>query len=58
MIRVVAIDDEPLALQLVRGYVRRLPSSSWQGPLTTPGGCDFLISSDVDLVLLDVRCPT
>ncbi len=58
MIRVVAIDDEPLALQLVRGYVEKTPFLELAGAFDNPlEAVTFLISSDVDLVLLDVQMP-
>ena len=33
MIKVVAIDDEPLALQLVKGYVEKTPFLELSGSL-------------------------
>lgn len=58
MIRVVAIDDEPLALQLVKGYVANTPSLDLAGAFDNPiEGVAFISSSDVDLVLLDIQMP-
>ena len=58
MIRVVAIDDEPLALQLVRGYVEKTPFLELAGAFDNPAeAVAFIGSSDVDLVLLDVQMP-
>jgi len=58
MIRVVAIDDEPLALQLVKGYVEKTPflelAASFDNPVDAVA---FIGSSDVDLVLLDIQMP-
>jgi DNA-binding LytR/AlgR family response regulator len=58
MIRVVAIDDEPLALQLVRGYVEKTPflqlAASFDNPVDAVA---FIGSSDVDLVMLDIQMP-
>jgi two-component system response regulator LytT len=58
MIKVVAIDDEPLALQLVRGYVEKTPflelAASFDNPVDAVA---FIGSSDVDLVLLDIQMP-
>jgi len=58
MIRVVAIDDEPLALQLVKGYVEKTPflelAASFDNPVEAVA---FIGSSDVDLVLLDIQMP-
>lgn len=58
MIKVVAIDDEPLALQLVRGYVEKTPFLELAGAFDNPlEAVTFIGSSDVDLVLLDVQMP-
>jgi len=58
LIRVVAIDDEPLALQLVRGYVEKTPFLELAGAFDNPAeAVAFIGSSDVDLVLLDVQMP-
>lgn len=58
MIRVVAIDDEPLALQLVKGYVEKTPSLDLAGLFDNPvDAVAFIRSSDVDLVLLDIQMP-
>jgi len=58
MISVVAIDDEPLALQLVKGYVEKTPflelAASFDNPVEA---VTFIGSSDVDLVLLDIQMP-
>jgi len=58
MIRVVAIDDEPLALQLVKGYVEKTPFLELAGAFDNPvEAVAFIGSSDVDMVLLDVQMP-
>lgn len=58
MIRVVAIDDEPLALQLVKGYVAKTPSLELAGAFDNPvEAVAFIQSSEVDLVLLDIQMP-
>jgi len=58
MIKVVAIDDEPLALQLVKGYVEKTPVLELSGAFDNPvEAVAFIGSSDVDLVLLDVQMP-
>ena len=36
MTRVVAIDDEPLALQLVKGYVEKTPTLELAGTFDNP----------------------
>ncbi len=58
MTRVVAIDDEPLALQLVKGYVEKTPTLELAGTFDNPvDAVAFIQSSDVDLVLLDIQMP-
>jgi len=58
MIRVVAIDDEPLALQLVKEYVEKTPFLELAGVFDNPVEAVASIkSSDVDLVLLDIQMP-
>lgn len=58
MIRVVAIDDEPLALQLVKEYVEKTPFLELAGAFDNPlEAVSFIKSSDVDLALLDIQMP-
>jgi DNA-binding LytR/AlgR family response regulator len=58
MTRVIAIDDEPLALQLVKGYVEKTPSLDLAGAFDNPiDAVAFIQSGDVDLVLLDIQMP-
>jgi len=58
MIKVVAIDDEPLALQLVKGYIEKTPFLELAGSFDNPvDAVVFIKSSDVDLVLLDIQMP-
>ncbi len=58
MTKVVAIDDEPLALQLVKGYIEKTPFLELAGAFDNPVvAVSFIKSTDVDLVLLDIRMP-
>lgn len=58
MIRVIAIDDEPLALQLVESYITRTPFLELAGTFDNPvEAVTFLGKEDVDLVLLDIQMP-
>ena len=58
MTMVVAIDDEPLALQLVKGYVEKTPTLELAGAFDNPvDAVAFIRSGDVDLVLLDIQMP-
>jgi DNA-binding LytR/AlgR family response regulator len=58
MIRTIAIDDEPLALQLVNGYISKTPFlehvASFDNPLDA---MDFLSTNSVDLIFLDIHMP-
>ncbi len=58
MTRVVAIDDEPLALKLVKGYVEKTPTLELAGAFDNPvEAVAFIQSGDVDLVFLDIQMP-
>jgi two-component system, LytTR family, response regulator LytT len=58
MINVIAIDDEPLALQLVTGYIEKTPGLNLQGKFDNPlDAMDFIASEDVDLIFIDIRMP-
>jgi DNA-binding LytR/AlgR family response regulator len=58
MIRTIAIDDEPLALQLVTSYVSKTPFlelvESFDNPLDA---MEFLSNNPVDLIFLDIQMP-
>lgn len=58
MIHTIAIDDEPLALQLVEGYISKTPFlkllASFDNPLDA---MDFLTNEPVDLIFLDIHMP-
>lgn len=58
MIRTIAIDDEPLALQLVTGYISKTPFlallSGFDNPLDA---MEFLEENPVDLIFLDIKMP-
>ncbi len=58
MIRVIAIDDEPLALKLVANYVEKTPFleliESFDNPVEAMG---FLDQNPVDLMFLDIQMP-
>jgi len=58
MIQAIAIDDEPLALQLVNGYINRTPFlelvASFDNPVSAR---EFLENQPVDLIFLDIQMP-
>jgi DNA-binding LytR/AlgR family response regulator len=57
-ITTIAIDDEPLALQLVESYVRKTPFlnlvASFDNPLDAS---EFMSQNEVQLLLLDIQMP-
>jgi two-component system, LytTR family, response regulator LytT len=58
MITVIAIDDEPLALQLVSGYIEKTPGLNLMGKFDNPlDAIDYLATKAVDLVFVDIRMP-
>lgn len=58
MIKVVAIDDEPLALQLVTGYIEKTPGLNLAGSFDNPlDAMDFMSHEHTDLVFVDIQMP-
>ncbi|HLN21144.1 MAG TPA: LytTR family DNA-binding domain-containing protein [Bacteroidales bacterium] len=58
MTRTIAIDDEPLALQLVTGYINRTSGLNFVGAFDNPVDAEeFLLNNPVDLIFLDIRMP-
>jgi len=58
MIRAIAIDDEPLALQLVTGYIKKTPFLELMGEFDNPiSAMEFLDQNVVDLIFLDIQMP-
>jgi two-component system, LytTR family, response regulator LytT len=57
-IRTIAIDDEPLALQLVAGYIQKTPFLELAGTFDNPlDAGEYLSTASVDLVFLDIQMP-
>ena len=58
MIKTIIVDDEPRAIELLRGYIDRIPQlthlQSFQNPLEA---LQYISKNDVDLVFLDVNMP-
>ncbi|HBZ65474.1 MAG TPA: DNA-binding response regulator [Bacteroidales bacterium] len=56
--RTIAIDDEPLALKLVTGYIIRTPflelAASFDNPVSA---IEFLQQNEVDAIFLDIQMP-
>lgn len=58
MIRTIAIDDEPLALKLVSGYIAKTPFLELVGEFDSPlSAMAFLENESVDLIFLDINMP-
>jgi two-component system, LytTR family, response regulator LytT len=58
MITTIAIDDEPLALQLVTGYIEKTPGLKLAGRFDNPlDAMEFLSKEVVDLIFVDIQMP-
>jgi two-component system, LytTR family, response regulator LytT len=58
MITAIAIDDEPLALQLVTGYIERTPVLKLAGKFDNPiDANEFLAENSIDLIFVDIQMP-
>lgn len=58
MITTIAIDDEPLALQLVTGYIGKTPGLKLAGMFDNPiDASEFLANNSVDLIFIDIQMP-
>ena len=57
-IATIAIDDEPLALQLVEGYVKKTPFLELAAVFDNPlDAMEYMASHEVQLVLADIQMP-
>lgn len=58
MIKCIAIDDEPLALRQIKGYIAKTPSLELAGAFCdAPSAMEFLSKNSVDLVFVDINMP-
>jgi DNA-binding LytR/AlgR family response regulator len=58
MINTIAIDDEPLALQLVAGYIEKTPGLNLVGKYDNPlDAVEFMAHELVDLIFVDIQMP-
>ncbi len=58
MIRCVAIDDEPRALEVVKNHISRVPFLELEGTFLDPfEGINFINEQEIDLVFLDIDMP-
>ena len=58
MITVIAIDDEPLALQLVVDYIQNTPDLKLAGQFENPlEAAQFISKNPIDIVFTDIQMP-
>jgi len=58
MINTIAIDDEPLALQLMAGYIEKTPGLNLVGKFDNPlDAVDFMANNSIDLIFVDIQMP-
>jgi len=58
MIRAIAIDDEPIALVVIRQHCLQIPFIQLKACFTNPDdGMDWLNKNETDLLFLDIRMP-
>ncbi len=58
MLRCLAVDDEPVALDVIRNFARRIPFVQLRNAFTNPNqALDYLRTESVDLVFLDINMP-
>ncbi|MHC1707189.1 MAG: LytR/AlgR family response regulator transcription factor [Bacteroidales bacterium] len=55
-IRCIAVDDEPLALDIIEDYIKKIPFLELKGVFQNAMEClDFLKNNSVDLLFLDIQ---
>jgi two-component system LytT family response regulator len=58
MIKAIAIDDEPIALDVIRNLAEKVPFLDLMQSFTDPfAAIDYLHSNSVDLVFIDIKMP-
>lgn len=58
MIKCIAVDDEPLALEIIEDYIRKVPFLSLAGKFENAAtALRFIQEEPVDLVFLDIKMP-
>lgn len=57
-LRCIAIDDEPLALNLIRNYISQIPLLELAGTFENAlSAIEYLNKNNVDILLVDVNMP-
>ena len=58
MIRAIAIDDEPIALDIIESHANKIPFLELKASFTNAyQALEFLKTNSVDLLFLDVKMP-
>lgn len=58
MVNCILIDDEPLALQLLEGYIAKIPFMNLLGQFDSPMQAFTVLEKEqVDLIFLDIKMP-
>lgn len=58
LLRCLAVDDEPFALQLISDDLKRLPNLELVGAVSTANDAEMVLKSkEVDLMFLDIQMP-
>ena len=58
MIHAIAIDDEPIALEIIEVYAKKVPFLSLEKTFVNAfEALDYLIDNPVDLIFLDIKMP-
>jgi DNA-binding LytR/AlgR family response regulator len=57
-LKCVAIDDEPLALELIKQYIEKLPTLKLVRSFTDAvSGAEYLRNNNIDLLFIDINMP-
>lgn len=58
MIKCIAIDDEPLALRQIKGYIEKIPDLYLLNSFSSAvKALEYLIANEVDLMFVDINMP-
>ena len=58
MIKCIAVDDEPLALQIIKQYCEKITFLQLEKIFTNPDEANaFLQQNSIDLIFLDIQMP-